>query len=156
MSAAELPLEEITLFDAVIPELPGPYHGKVRDCYDLPDGRRVIIASDRLSAFDRILCAAPWKGQVLTQTARFWFEETADICPNHVLSYPDPNVLISKRLSMLPVEMVVRGYLAGTTSTSILTQYQTLWRHPAGRTCAQPETGKAPDHPDQQGRGRRP
>ena len=125
MSAAELPLEEITLFDAVIPELPGPYHGKVRDCYDLPDGRRVIIASDRLSAFDRILCEAPWKGQVLTQTARFWFEETADICPNHVLSYPDPNVLISKRLSMLPVEMVVRGYLAGTTSTSILTQYQT-------------------------------
>jgi phosphoribosylaminoimidazole-succinocarboxamide synthase len=124
MSSTVPPLKDITLYDAVIPELPNPYHGKVRDCYDLPDGRRVIIASDRLSAFDLILCAAPYKGQVLTQTARFWFEATADICPNHVLSYPDPNVLIGKRLTMLPVEMVVRGYLAGTTSTSILTLYQ--------------------------------
>ena len=72
------------LRDATIPELPKHYRGKVRDNYDLPDGRRVIIASDRLSAFDIILAAIPFKGQVLTQTARFWFEETADICPNHV------------------------------------------------------------------------
>ena len=62
------------LRDASIPELPNHYRGKVRDNYDLPDGRRIIIASDRLSAFDRILCAVPFKGQVLTQTARFWFE----------------------------------------------------------------------------------
>ena len=95
----------------------------MRDNYDLPDGRRIIIASDRISAFDRILAAIPYKGQVLTQTARFWFEKTADICPNHVLAYPDPNVLIGRRLEMLPVELVVRGYLAGTTSTSILTLY---------------------------------
>ncbi len=95
----------------------------MRDNYDLPDGRRVIVASDRLSAFDRILCAVPYKGQVLTQTARYWFDATADICPNHVLAYPDPNVLIGRRLEMLPVELVVRGYLAGTTSTSILTLY---------------------------------
>lgn len=112
------------LRDAVIPELPNAYFGKVRDNYDLPDGRRIIIASDRLSAFDRILAAIPYKGQVLTQTARFWFEQTADICPNHVLSYPDPNVVVGKRLDILPVEIVVRDYLAGTTGTSILTLYK--------------------------------
>lgn len=107
-----------------IPELPNHYRGKVRDNYDLPDGRRIIIASDRLSAFDRILAAIPWKGQVLTQTAKFWFEQTADICPNHVLSYPDPNVVVGRRLDILPVEIVVRAYLAGTTGTSILTLYK--------------------------------
>jgi phosphoribosylaminoimidazole-succinocarboxamide synthase len=112
------------LIDATIPELPNHYSGKVRDNYDLPDGRRVIIATDRLSAFDRILCAVPFKGQVLTQTARFWFEATRDICPNHVLDYPDPNVVIGRRLSILPVEVVVRGYLAGTTGTSVLTLYK--------------------------------
>jgi phosphoribosylaminoimidazole-succinocarboxamide synthase len=111
------------LAEVDLPGLPNHYRGKVRDNYDLPDGRRVIVASDRLSAFDRILCAVPYKGQVLTQTARYWFDATADICPNHVLAYPDPNVLIGRRLEMLPVELVVRGYLAGTTSTSILTLY---------------------------------
>ena len=115
---------------ARIAELPSPYFGKVRDCYDLPpdadhpEGRRILISSDRISAFDRILAAIPFKGQVLTQVARFWFDHTADICPNHVLSYPDPNVVIGKRLTILPVEVVVRGYLAGTTSTSVLTQYR--------------------------------
>ncbi len=113
----------LVLRDATIPELPNHYRGKVRDNYDLPDGRRVIIATDRLSAFDRILCAVPLKGQVLTQTARYWFEATADICPNHVLAYPDPNVVIGRRLDILPVEVVVRGYLAGTTGTSVLTMY---------------------------------
>ncbi len=113
-----------TLSDAHIPELPNRYKGKVRENYDLPDGRRIIIATDRLSAFDVILTSIPFKGQVLTQTARYWFEETADICPNHVLAYPDPNVVIGTRLDILPVEVVVRGYLAGTTSTSILTKYR--------------------------------
>lgn len=112
------------LSDAFIPELPNHYRGKVRENYDLPDGRRIIIATDRLSAFDLILTSIPLKGEVLTQTARFWFEATADICPNHVLDYPDPNVVIGRRLDILPVEMVVRGYLAGTTSTSILTKYK--------------------------------
>ena len=112
------------LSDAFIPELPNRYNGKVRENYDLPDGRRIIIATDRLSAFDLILTAIPFKGQVLTQTARYWFEQTADICPNHVLAYPDPNVVIGTRLDILPVEIVVRGYLAGTTSTSILTKYR--------------------------------
>src|SRR6478672_3635747 len=112
---------DFVLEDATIPELPNHYRGKVRDNYDLPDGRRIIIASDRLSAFDRILCAVPFKGQVLTQTARFWFEATRDICSNHVLDYPDPNVVVVRRVDILPVEVVVRGYLAGTTSTSVLT-----------------------------------
>jgi len=112
------------LRDATIPELPNHYSGKVRDNYDLADGRRILIATDRISAFDRILAAIPFKGQVLTQTARFWFEHTADICPNHVLEYPDPNVVVARRLDILPVEIVVRGYLAGTTGTSVLTLYK--------------------------------
>ena len=112
-----------TLPQARIAELPSPYFGKVRDCYDLPDDTRLLISSDRISAFDRILAVIPWKGQVLTQLARYWFEKTEDIAENHVLSYPDPNVVLGRKLSILPVEIVVRGYLAGTTSTSILTQY---------------------------------
>lgn len=122
------------LQDAIIPELPNLYRGKVRDNYDLPDGRRLIISSDRLSAFDRILACIPWKGQVLTQTARFWFDATADICPNHVLGYPDPNVVLGQRLEILPVEMVVRGYLAGTTGTSVLTLYKKGQRQMYGHT----------------------
>ncbi len=110
--------------DARIPELPNAYFGKVRDCYDLPDGTRLMVSSDRISAFDRILAVIPWKGQVLTQLARYWFDRTADIAANHVIGYPDPNVVHGRKLTILPVEIVVRGYLAGSTSTSILTQYR--------------------------------
>jgi phosphoribosylaminoimidazole-succinocarboxamide synthase len=113
-----------TLPHARIAELPNPYFGKVRDCYDLPDGRRILISSDRISAFDQILASIPHKGQVLTQLARYWFDHTSDICPNHVLSYPDPNVVIGQHLTILPVEIVVRGYLAGATGTSILKMYK--------------------------------
>ncbi|HEY2539566.1 MAG TPA: phosphoribosylaminoimidazolesuccinocarboxamide synthase [Stellaceae bacterium] len=112
------------LADATIPELPNHYRGKVRDNYDLADGRRIIIATDRLSAFDRIITAIPLKGQALTQIARFWFDATADICPNHVLDYPDPNVLVCRRLAIMPVEIVVRDYLTGITATSIWPMYQ--------------------------------
>jgi phosphoribosylaminoimidazole-succinocarboxamide synthase len=112
------------LADATIPELPDHYRGKVRDNYDLPDGRRIIIATDRLSAFDRILTTIPCKGQVLTQIARFWFDATRDVCPNHVIDYPDPNVVVCRRLDILPVEIVVRDYLTGTTGTSIWPMYQ--------------------------------
>jgi phosphoribosylaminoimidazole-succinocarboxamide synthase len=112
------------LSHGTIPELPNHYRGKVRDNYDLEDGRRVIIATDRLSAFDRIITAIPFKGQVLTQIARFWFDATNDICPNHVLDYPDPNVLVCRRLAILPVEIVVRDYLTGTTETSIWPMYR--------------------------------
>jgi phosphoribosylaminoimidazole-succinocarboxamide synthase len=112
------------LTDASFPELPNYYRGKVRENYDLPDGRRILISTDRQSAFDQVLAAVPYKGQVLTQTARFWFEATADICPNHVLDYPDPNVVVGRKLSMLPVEMVVRDYLTGSTDTSIWPMYR--------------------------------
>src|ERR1700744_2388052 len=115
---------DYVLAEATIAELPGHYHGKVRENYDLPDGRRILIATDRLSAFDRILTPVPLQGQVLTQLARFWFDQTGDVCPNHVIEYPDPNVLVCRRLTIMPVEVVVRDYLAGTTSTSILSMYR--------------------------------
>ncbi|MEH6631283.1 MAG: phosphoribosylaminoimidazolesuccinocarboxamide synthase [Halopseudomonas aestusnigri] len=121
------------LTNAAYPELPEHYQGKVRDAYDLPDGRRIMIATDRQSAFDRILAAVPHKGQVLNQTARFWFEKTKDICPNHIISFPDPNVVIGRKLEMLPIEMVVRDYMTGSTETSIWPMYQrgerTLYGH---------------------------
>jgi phosphoribosylaminoimidazole-succinocarboxamide synthase len=115
---------QYTLAESFIPELPGRYRGKVRENYDLRDSTRILIATDRISAFDRILAAIPLKGLVLTQTARFWFEATKHVCRNHVIEYPDPNVLVCKRLSMMPVEIVVRDYLAGTTATSILQMYK--------------------------------
>jgi phosphoribosylaminoimidazole-succinocarboxamide synthase len=123
-----------TLPHARIPELPNPYFGKVRDCYDLENNTRLLITTDRISAFDQILAVIPWKGQVLTQLARYWFEKTEDICRNHVISYPDPNVVLGRRLTILPVEIVVRGYLAGTTSTSILPQYRKGLRQMYGHT----------------------
>ena len=122
------------VIDAITLDLPNHSSGKVRENYDLPDGRRVLVATDRLSAFDRILAAIPYKGQVLTQTARYWFQHTADICPNWATEYPDPNVVVGQRLTILPVEFVVRGYLAGTTSTSILTQYRAGARSMYGMT----------------------
>jgi len=112
------------LSHGTIPELPNHYRGKVRDNYDLADGRRIIIATDRLSAFDRILTAIPCKGQVLTQIARLWFDATRDVCPNHVIGYPDPNVVVCRRLDILPVEIVVRDYLTGSTGTSIWPMYK--------------------------------
>jgi phosphoribosylaminoimidazole-succinocarboxamide synthase len=118
------PYLDWVLRDATIPELPNHYAGKVRDNYDLPGGRRLLVATDRLSAFDRNLTCVPLKGQVLTQIARFWFDATKDLCPNHVLDYPDPNVVLCRHLDMLPVEIVVRDYLAGTTSTSVLSMYK--------------------------------
>lgn len=114
------------------PELPNHYRGKVREAYDLPDGRRVMIATDRQSAFDLILAAVPYKGQVLNQIARFWFDQTADICANHVIEEPDPNVAIVKKLNMLPVEMVVRDYMTGSTDTSIWPMYERGERHMYG------------------------
>ncbi len=122
----------LCMTQAHFPELPGYYKGKVRDSYDLPDGRRVMVATDRQSAFDLVLSAVPYKGQVLNQTARFWFDKTADICPNHVLDYPDPNAIIAKKLTMLPVEMVVRDYMTGSTETSIWPMYKRGERHMYG------------------------
>lgn len=90
------------------------YQGKVRDTYDLGDGRLVLVTTDRLSAFDHVLRQAiPLKGQVLNGVSSFFFEHTADVAPNHVLDVPDPNVTVGVRCESLPIEFVVRGYLAG-------------------------------------------
>ena len=124
MSDTDQQLINNCLTDAEFPELPDFYRGKVRDAYGLPDGRRLLISTDRQSAFDQVLAAVPFKGQVLTQTARYWFDKTADICPNHVISYPDPNAALVKHLNMLPIEMVVRDYLTGSTETSIWPMYE--------------------------------
>ena len=124
MSDTDQQLIDNCLTDAGFPELPDFYRGKVRDAYGLPDGRRLLISTDRQSAFDQVLAAVPFKGQVLTQTARYWFDKTADICPNHVISYPDPNAALVKHLNMLPIEMVVRDYLTGSTETSIWPMYE--------------------------------
>jgi phosphoribosylaminoimidazole-succinocarboxamide synthase len=114
--------------------LPRHYPGKVRDTYDLGDGRMVFVTSDRLSAFDRAITPVPHKGAILNGIAQFWFDRTGDIVPNHVLSYPDPNVMIVKKLNMLPVEVVVRDYMTGTTSTSIWTMYKEGKREMYGHT----------------------
>ena len=117
-------LSESCLAEAQFHELPNFEQGKVRESYSLPDGRRVMVATDRQSAFDQVLASVPYKGQVLNQTAQFWFNKTEDICPNHVVNYPDPNVIIAKDLEMLPVEMVVRDYITGSTETSIWPMYE--------------------------------
>ena len=96
--------------------------GKVRDVY-VADDKIFLISTDRQSAFDRILARIPFKGQVLTQTSSFWFEDTKDIVQNHVIGIPDPNVVVAKKLKVFPVEMVVRGYITGVTSTSAWTAY---------------------------------
>jgi phosphoribosylaminoimidazole-succinocarboxamide synthase len=96
--------------------------GKVRDVY-VDEDKIFLIATDRQSAFDRILASIPFKGQVLTQTSVFWFENTKDIIQNHVIDVPDPNVVVCKKLKVFPVEMVVRGYITGVTSTAAWTAY---------------------------------
>lgn len=105
-------------------ELGTKYEGKVRDCYTTDDGRRFIVVTDRISAFDRKLGALPTKGQLLNHVAAWWFEKTKHIVPNHVIEVPDPNVMVARECTPLPVEMVMRSYLTGTTSTSIWVHYQ--------------------------------
>ncbi|MBN1814333.1 MAG: phosphoribosylaminoimidazolesuccinocarboxamide synthase [Anaerolineae bacterium] len=107
----------------------GRERGKVRDTFLLPDGRRLIVTTDRLSAFDRILTAVPFKGQVLNQLSAFWFEQTADIIPNHVIDVPDPNTSLVVGCETLPVEVVVRGYITGVTKTALWYRYSLGERH---------------------------
>lgn len=97
--------------------------GKVRDVYTLPD-KIILISTDRHSSFDRIIAHIPFKGEVLNQISAFWFEKTKDIIQNHVISIPDPNVLIAKKCSPLPIECIVRGYITGVTDTSLWTHYK--------------------------------
>ena len=105
--------------------------GKARDRYDLGD-RMVLIATDRQSAFDRVLAAIPFKGQALNLTSAWWFEQTRHIVPNQVLSIPDPNVTIAKKCTAFPIEFVVRGYITGSTNTSLWRVYQSGQRDYSG------------------------
>ncbi|MDP3970670.1 MAG: phosphoribosylaminoimidazolesuccinocarboxamide synthase [bacterium] len=114
---------ENCLIETNFDQLGKKYNGKVRDTYEM-DGKLVLITTDRQSAFDRVLAAIPFKGQVLNQVSQFWFEQTKDIVQNHVLSIPDPNVTIGKKSEVFPVEFVMRGYLTGVTSTAVWTAYE--------------------------------
>jgi len=96
--------------------------GKVRDQYELED-RLILVTTDRQSAFDRVLASIPFKGQVLNLTSAWWFEQTKDIIPNHVIDIPDPNATLAKKCDVFPIEFVVRGYITGSTSTSLWTVY---------------------------------
>ena len=118
--------------------LPGVDSGKVREWYSLGDGRRLLITTDRLSAFDRILAAVPYKGQVLNQLAAWWFARTANIIPNHLIALPDPNAALVREAQPFPVEVIVRGYITGVTSTALWYRYDLGereiygWRLPDG------------------------
>jgi phosphoribosylaminoimidazole-succinocarboxamide synthase len=96
--------------------------GKVRDIYQRND-QLILVTTDRLSAFDRILGLVPYKGQVLNELAAFWFENTYDIVANHFLELPDPNVAVVRSCTPLPVEVVVRGYISGVTQTALWYRY---------------------------------
>ena len=124
-------MERQTLLDAIphcltttdLP-LPAKYPGKVRDTYEVGDGRLLLVTTDRQSGFDRLLGAIPFKGQVLNRTSLYWIEQTRGIIGNHVLFSPHANALVARKCTVLPIEFVVRGYLTGSTDTSIWTQYQ--------------------------------
>jgi phosphoribosylaminoimidazole-succinocarboxamide synthase len=107
------------------------YLGKVRDTYDL-GSELILITTDRQSAFDRVLASIPFKGQVLNLTSAWWFEQTEHIIRNHVLAIPDANVTVAKKCQVFPVEFVMRGYITGTTSTAIWTQYKNGVRNYCG------------------------
>jgi phosphoribosylaminoimidazole-succinocarboxamide synthase len=112
-----------TLRGTNFPELGERLEGKVRDIY-LRQHDVVLVATDRHSSFDRIIAYVPGKGEVLNRLSAYWFEQTKDIIPNHVLAVPDPNVTVAKRCTPLPIEAVMRGYLSGVTGTSLWTRYE--------------------------------
>lgn len=138
--------------------------GQVRDNFRLSDGRRVLVATDRFSLFNQQVGLVPYKGQVLNQLTAWWFEQTADILPNHVIDVPDPNITIALTANPLPVAVVVRGFISGVTPTSLWKQYEqgarTIYgiRFPDGlrknQELAQPivtatskQFGRSHDHP---------
>ncbi len=133
MISEELLLQAVpdALAGVTVPGWGEPLRGKVRDIY-LRDGQRILITSDRVSAFDRVLGLIPFKGQVLNQLSAWWFENTADIVRNHLIAVPDPNVTIAAEAQLLPVEIVVRGYITGVTKTSLWYLYEHGDRQPYG------------------------
>jgi phosphoribosylaminoimidazole-succinocarboxamide synthase len=107
-------MNALTKTEFNFPRQKSVYHGKVRDVYSLADDLVIMVASDRISAFDHILPKGiPYKGQVLNQVATFFLESTKDIVPNWLISTPDPMVAVGKKCDPIRIEMVIRGYLAG-------------------------------------------
>ncbi len=104
--------------------LPDRRDGKVRASWSAGDRRRLIVTTDRLSAFDRVLAGVPYKGQVLNQLSAWWFDRTADLIDNHVIAVPDPNALLAHEARPLPVEVVVRSHITGVTDTSLWGMYE--------------------------------
>ena len=113
-----------TLVGIDLPMLPCRHRGKVRDNFSLADGSRIVVSTDRLSVFDKVIGYIPFKGQILNQIALHWFQQTADIVDNPVRAAIDPNVVIVDHLSMIPIEVVVRAYMTGTSRTSLWTLYK--------------------------------
>ena len=120
-----------TLDQAEFPSSCAAERGKVREWCKMGD-KRVIVTSDRISAFDCVLGTIPFKGQVLNQLAAFWFEKTKDVVPNHIVSIPDPNVIVAKECEQLPLEFIVRGYITGVTKTSAWYNYENGVRNMCG------------------------
>ncbi|XP_058096970.1 phosphoribosylaminoimidazole-succinocarboxamide synthase, chloroplastic isoform X1 [Magnolia sinica] len=120
-----------TYLDLTVPHIKSKTRGKVRDVYDCGD-YLVLVTTDRQSAFDRILASIPFKGQVLNETSLWWFDRTQHITPNAVVSTPDKNVTIARKCSVFPVEFVVRGFVTGSTDTSLWTVYNKGVRHYCG------------------------
>ncbi|HZB41031.1 MAG TPA: phosphoribosylaminoimidazolesuccinocarboxamide synthase, partial [Ilumatobacter sp.] len=106
--------------------------GKVRASWACGENQRLIVTTDRLSAFDRVLAGVPYKGQVLNQLSAWWFDSTADVIRNHAIAVPDPNALLARAASPLPVEVVVRGHITGVTDTSLWGMYSAGCRHMYG------------------------
>ncbi|MEM7029945.1 MAG: phosphoribosylaminoimidazolesuccinocarboxamide synthase [Chloroflexota bacterium] len=136
MSLSQQQLQEAAphAFEQIdLPNLGDRISGKVRDSY-VKDGQRILITTDRVSAFDRVLGTIPYKGQVLNQLSTWWFEQLQDVVDNHVISTPDPNVTIAHEAGLIPVEVIVRGYITGVTSTSLWTLYNQGVDKPYGLT----------------------
>jgi phosphoribosylaminoimidazole-succinocarboxamide synthase len=108
--------------DFLFPRQHAVYRGKVRDVYDFGDSL-MMVATDRYSAFDRNLAVIPHKGELLTAISKWWFEQTSPIIKNHIIDYPDPNVAWCKKYTVVPIEMIVRGYITGVTNTSLWHTY---------------------------------
>jgi len=104
--------------------LPGRVSGKVRDAYALPGGRRLLVTTDRLSAFDRILACVPYKGQVLNELSAWWFGQTSGVAAHHLVHVPDPNAAVVVEAEPFSVEVIVRGYITGVTSTALWRRYE--------------------------------
>jgi phosphoribosylaminoimidazole-succinocarboxamide synthase len=126
LSVDQKRLEELcnhTLTETDFSGLGERHVGKVRDSYVRGD-RRTIVVSDRVSCFDVVVGTIPLKGQVLNQMAAFWFHKLSEVAPNHLIDVPDPTVSLVRECQLLPVEFVYRGYLTGSTKTSIWTAYE--------------------------------